>query len=72
MKHVETITLPHDLSEFTEIIDVRAPSEYAEDHLPGAINLPVLNDDERTKVGTIYKSNPFEARRLGAALIANA
>lgn len=71
MKHVETITLPHDLSEFTEIIDVRAPSEFAEDHLPGAINLPVLNDDERVKVGTIYKSNPFEARRLGAALISN-
>lgn len=71
MKHVETITLPHDLGEFTEIIDVRAPSEFAEDHLPGAINLPVLNDDERGEVGTLYKSNPFEARRLGAALISN-
>ncbi|MDC0088103.1 tRNA 2-selenouridine(34) synthase MnmH [Akkermansiaceae bacterium] len=69
MKHVETITLPHDLSEFTEIVDVRAPSEFAEDHLPGAINLPVLYDDERAEVGTIYKKNPFEARRLGARLI---
>ena len=70
MKHVETITLPHDLGEFTEIIDVRAPSEYVEDHLPGAINLPVLYDDERVEVGTLYKSNPFEARRLGARFIA--
>lgn len=69
MKHVETITLPHDLSEFTEIIDVRSPSEFAEDHLPGAVNLPVLDDEERATVGTIYKDKPFEARRLGAALI---
>ena len=71
MKHVETINLPHDLSEFTEIIDVRSPSEFAEDHLPGAVNLPVLNDQERAEVGTLYKDNPFEARRLGAALISS-
>ncbi|MBK1830474.1 tRNA 2-selenouridine(34) synthase MnmH [Verrucomicrobiaceae bacterium R5-34] len=70
MKHVETISLPHDLGEFSEIIDVRAPGEYAEDHLPGAINLPVLDDDERKQVGTLYKQDPFAARRLGAALIA--
>ena len=69
MQQVETITLPHDLSEFTEIIDVRSPSEFADDHIPGAINLPVLNDDERKVVGTLYKSSPFEARRLGAGLI---
>ena len=69
MKHVETITLPHDLAEFTEIIDVRAPIEFAEDHLPGAINLPVLNDAEREEVGTLYNSDPFAARKLGAAMI---
>ncbi|HCC21523.1 MAG TPA: tRNA 2-selenouridine(34) synthase MnmH [Verrucomicrobiales bacterium] len=71
MKHVETITLPYDLDEFSEIIDVRAPGEFAEDHLPGAVNLPVLNDDQRAEVGTIFKSNPFKARRLGAQLISN-
>ena len=71
MKHVETITLPHDLGEFSEIIDVRAPSEYAEDHLPGAVNLPVLNDNERIEVGKIYRTNPFEARKLGAQLISS-
>jgi tRNA 2-selenouridine synthase len=71
MKHVETLTLPHDFGEFTEIIDVRSPSEFAEDHLPGAVNLPVLNDEERAKVGTIYKETPFEARRLGAAIISS-
>ncbi|MBT8043941.1 MAG: tRNA 2-selenouridine(34) synthase MnmH [Verrucomicrobiae bacterium] len=69
MKHVETITLPYNLADFSEIIDVRAPSEFAEDHLPGAINLPVLTDAQRIEVGIIYKNSPFEARRLGAAYI---
>lgn len=69
MQQVETISLPHDFSEFSEIIDVRSPSEFAEDHLPGAINLPVLNDEERVIVGTLHKTSPFEARRLGAGMI---
>ncbi len=56
---------------FDDIIDVRAPAEFADDHLPGAISLPVLDDAERARVGTIYKQvNPFTARKLGAALVA--
>lgn len=56
--------------DFDLIIDVRSPSEYAEDHIPGAINLPVLNDEERARVGTIYKQDtPFRARKIGAALV---
>ncbi len=59
------------LAGFDDIIDVRSPLEYAEDHLPGAINLPVLSDEERTRVGTIYKQvSPFDARKLGGALVA--
>lgn len=55
---------------FDDIIDARAPAEYAEDHLPGAISLPVLNDVQRAEVGTIYKQvNPFTAKKLGAALV---
>lgn len=55
---------------FDTVIDVRSPSEFAEDHVPGAINLPVLNDEERAQVGTIYKQvSPFDARKLGAALV---
>ena len=55
---------------FTEIIDVRSPSEYAEDHIPGSINMPVLNDTERAEVGTMYKQvGSFEAKRCGAALV---
>ncbi len=54
---------------YSEIIDVRSPSEFAEDHVPGAINLPVLDDAERAEVGTIYKQSPFTARKTGAALV---
>ena len=59
------------LAGFDTLIDTRAPSEYAEDHLPGAINLPVLSDAERARVGTIYKQiSPFDARKLGGAMVA--
>lgn len=55
---------------FDSLIDVRSPAEFAEDHLPGALNLPVLNDEERARVGTIYKQqSPFRARKIGAALV---
>lgn len=53
------------------IVDVRSPAEFAEDHVPGAVNLPVLDDAERARVGTIYVQElRMKARRLGAALVA--
>lgn len=56
---------------FDTVIDVRSPAEFAEDHIPGATNLPVLDDAERARIGTIYKQqSPFTARKLGAALVA--
>jgi tRNA 2-selenouridine synthase len=59
------------LAGFDAIIDVRSPSEFAEDHVPGAISLPVLDDAERAQVGTIYvRDSRFRARRVGAALVA--
>ncbi|MEX6634426.1 tRNA 2-selenouridine(34) synthase MnmH [Hyphococcus lacteus] len=59
------------LGQFDTIIDVRSPAEFAQDHIPGAINLPVLNDTERAEVGTLYKQvSRFKARRLGAAYVA--
>jgi tRNA 2-selenouridine synthase len=59
------------LAEFDDIIDVRTPDEFAEDHLPGAINCPVLSNEERITVGTLYKQvSPFAARKVGAALVA--
>jgi len=59
------------LDEFDAIIDVRTPAEFIEDHIPGAINCPVLSNEERITVGTLYKQvSPFEARKVGAALVA--
>lgn len=56
---------------FDAIIDVRSPAEFAEDHMPGAINLPVLDDAERAEVGTLYvQKSKFLARRIGAAKVA--
>lgn len=56
---------------FDMLIDVRSPSEFAEDHAPGAVNLPVLTDAERAEVGTIYvQDSRFTARKIGAAYIA--
>ena len=56
---------------FDTVIDVRSPAEFAEDHVPGAINLPALFNDERARVGTIYvQEAPFKARKIGAARVA--
>ena len=59
------------LGEFDAVIDARSQCEFADDHLPGAVNWPSLNDEERRLVGTEYKqASPFEARKRGAALVA--
>jgi len=60
-----------DLDSFDTIIDARSEGEFALDHLPGAINCPVLNDEERIRVGTLYKQvGAFEAKKVGAPLVA--
>ena len=57
--------------DFDEIVDVRTPLEFAEDHIPGATNAPVLTNEERVIVGTLYvQSSAFEATRIGAAMVA--
>jgi len=59
------------LEQYDSIIDVRSESEYALDHIPGAINCPVLNNAQRIEVGTLYKqTSAFDAKKLGAALVA--
>lgn len=59
------------LADYSAVIDARSEGEYAEDHLPGAVNWPSLNDEERKVVGTRYKQiSQFEAKKLGAALVA--
>ena len=60
-----------DLPRFDCLIDARSPAEFALDHIPGAINCPVLDDEERRIVGTLYKQQgAFEARRVGGAMVA--
>ena len=60
------------IETFDAIIDVRSPGEFAEDHLPGAINCPVLDDQERIRIGALYKQvNAFEAKKAGAALVSH-
>lgn len=71
---IRTITAEEALAQlarFDDIIDARSESEYAEDRVPGAVNWPSLNDAERAEVGTLYKQvGPFDAKKLGAALVA--
>ena len=60
-----------DLDNYPDIIDVRSEGEYAEDFIPGAVNHPVLNNEERARVGTLNNAaSAFEAKRMGAALVA--
>jgi tRNA 2-selenouridine synthase len=59
------------LDTFDTVIDARSESEYALDHLPGAVNWPTLNDEERKLIGTIYvQVSQFEAKKRGAAIAA--
>jgi tRNA 2-selenouridine synthase len=59
------------LAEFDAVLDARSPAEYAEDHVPVAGSYPVLSNEERARVGTIYKQeSPFAAKKIGAALTA--
>ncbi len=60
-----------DAGRFDSVIDVRSPAEFAEDHLPGAVNWPVLDDEQRRIVGTLYKQvSVLQARKVGAAMVA--
>lgn len=59
------------LASFDAVIDARSEGEYGLDRLPNALNWPSLNNEERARVGTIYKQiSAFEARKIGGALVA--
>lgn len=51
------------------LLDVRSPREYAYSHIPNALSFPVLNDKEYEEVGTLYRKNTFEAKRIGSMYI---
>lgn len=70
MSHRQPVRVA-EIEQFHDIIDARTPAEFALDRIPGAINCPVLSNEERVTIGTIYKQvSPFEAKRLGAAMVA--
>lgn len=70
MSHRQPVRVT-EMAQYTTIIDARTPAEFELDHIPGAINCPVLSNEERVTIGTIYKQvSPFEAKRLGAAMVA--
>ena len=75
MKYPEVLGFDAVLAQlhgFDTIIDARSPAEYALDHIPGAINCPVLDDEERIRVGTLYKqAGAFEAKKVGAPIVAH-
>src|SRR2546430_5791941 len=70
LKRLDAFTVAQ-LDAFDEVIDVRSPAEFALDHVPSAVNCPVLDDSERAHVGMLYKQiSPFDAKKIGAALVA--
>lgn len=71
MSHRTGMATVGQLDEFDDIVDVRSPAEFAADRIPGALNCPALDNEQRARVGTLYKQvSAFEARRLGAAIVA--
>jgi tRNA 2-selenouridine synthase len=69
---IERMGLAPSGNGFNDIIDARTEDEFALDHLPGAVNWPSLTNEERIRVGTLYKQvSPFEANKIGAMLVAS-
>jgi tRNA 2-selenouridine synthase len=65
----EKISFTQALLDTHCIIDTRTPLEFAEDHLPGAVNVPILTNEERVEIGTLYKlEGPQKARMRGLEL----
>lgn len=68
---VQALALLRTPGDLSAVIDARSPAEYEHDRLPGAVNWPSLNDQERAQIGTEYKQvSAFEARKRGAAWVA--
>ena len=68
----ETAPFHESLLDTHLVVDVRTPLEYGEDHIPAAINVPLLTNEERVEIGTLYKqTGPHEARMRGLELTAH-
>jgi len=63
---------PEQLSHLRDpyLVDVRSPCEHVAESIPGSVNVPLLTDDERALVGTIYKQEgEVSARRYALRII---
>ncbi|MES2356582.1 MAG: tRNA 2-selenouridine(34) synthase MnmH [Pseudomonadota bacterium] len=56
----------YDFTQYDLIIDARSPREYQEDHIPRAVNLPIVNNEEYEEVGIMHKTDPHRAYQIGA------
>ena len=67
-----TLTLENfwTLREQLPLVDARSEGEFEQSHIPGAINIPILNNAERIQVGTLYKqAGPEKATLKGFELV---
>lgn len=68
---IEKLLDLRDKKDFT-LVDVRSPSEFAENTIPGSINIPLFNDEERAEIGTIYKQVSVDAAKARGVEIVSA
>ncbi|WP_183346742.1 tRNA 2-selenouridine(34) synthase MnmH [Geomonas paludis] len=69
---METTPFNEELLDSHLLVDVRSPLEYQEDHIPGAINVPLLDNEERVEIGILHKeAGPYAARRRGLEMTAH-
>ena len=70
---MESTLAPADflsISNAFPVLDVRSPGEFGQGHIPGAISFPLFTDEERARVGTLYKQTGREAAmELGLRLV---
>lgn len=59
---IEELRMLKDSKELT-VVDVRSPSEYDDSTLPGSLNIPLFDDQERAEVGTLYKQTSVQAAK---------
>ncbi len=67
---MQVISVAEALSRPSVFVDTRSPAEYEQGHIPGAVNVPLLENDERAIVGTLYKQQgPEEAKSKGLDIV---
>lgn len=73
LKNIKPDELKNLFKNAIPLVDVRAPVEFAQGSLPGAVNMPIMFDEERAHVGTVYKNQGQEAAvKLGHQLVSGA